>query len=251
MEKNMNTTKNEIHITFSALTKAKLETFVNTPIFLFDYLLDSGDISNIPHSNQDLYTKSNKDINLIKQKINTNLSTLSTYPNSTNVYIWVRTSITNELCNLTYFANKFKKFDNIFFIHLHQGTNIQNYPYKKYAIKASKLELNKFDLIWQTILIENSLIRLSHNNNILSININALNDYILPCINHEFEVASNLINNFITTIKDKLCVNLSLLQACEILRNLIFNNTIISEQTIDLSISNKQFKNIKFKLKNQ
>lgn len=247
----MHTSQNEIHITFSALTKLKLELFVDSPIFLLNYILDCGDISNIPYSNKNLYTESDKDMNSIKQKIDENLTIIDSYPSNTNVYIWIRTSITNELCNLAYFSKRLEKYNNVFLIQLYQGTQIQNYPYIKHSTKSQTNDLIKFNLMWQKIVNENSTIRLSHNYDILNVNINSLNNYLIPCLSENYEPSSDIVNKFISNIKDKLCVNLSLLQAYKILRNLVNCNIIISEQKIDFPLTNKLLKNVKFKLNSQ
>jgi len=201
------------------------------------------------HTHSDCASRS--EVEELKQKIDNTLSIIDSYPSNINVYIWIRTSISNELCNLAYFFKQLKKFNNIFFIHLQQGVQIQNYPYLNHAIKSQVDELNKFELIWQKIVSENSHIRLSHNYDILSVNINSLNDYLIPCLSEKHEPSSDIVNKFITTIKDKLCVNLSLLQAYKILRNFIIRDIITSEQNIDLSLSNKSLEDVKFKLKRQ
>ena len=175
-------------------TEKKHYVGVDYHLLILNYGLWIGDISNPPYSNANYYAHNYSSAENAERFIKNQFEKISEIPNNTSVYFWVSDNDDqNALLNMLYFADKFKRFENIFLVRWkHTEKSFDGIKFSMVDALKNKEKLSKQDLYdmsnrfkeiqgWQSECI------VGNSQRVEPWEISKLEDYVLGCINNKYQ----------------------------------------------------------------
>lgn len=175
----------------------------NYGVIDMQYLLDCGDISDVPSSNDKLYNvlcfcKTEEAV----QEVESSLEVLRVCSSEQHIEIFIDPSLPGTLCNLYYFAKEFAGFSNVFlnYCHTESGRNSEGIL-EFYAVTDSRIPLtdnliSEFSKKWDGLVANNAAIRSSVNGEISEYTLDQAKAKILNVFTDEYERFGTLYHNF-------------------------------------------------------
>jgi len=173
-----------------------------------EYVLNCGDISNVPYSNaeiyEDLYFSTPDDI---FKEMQSNLNTVLSYNKKATIEFFINTKRSNEFCNFYYFINKFKNIKNIFLNYYHEET-IEVYHEGTGKVLDLKIVIDKkepltndmvskFTEKWQELVFNNKAVRECCNGTLIELSLQEAKEKILPVFRKTFRNFPRLYVDFL------------------------------------------------------
>ena len=157
------------------------------------YLLECGDVSNVPFSAAEIYsnlffTKTEE----IVKKANDALKELRSYDDDSEIEIFVYGNKGNDVCNLYYFAEEFMRFANarVHFCNIvppEKSTLPRRYASVDRSIKLSKEKIESFSRKWKELALSNSALRVSRGGEIVEYSLEQAIEKVLSVFTKEYE----------------------------------------------------------------
>lgn len=171
------------------------------------YMLDSGDISALPYSNENIYRKLLLSIDECHQVMKKKYAELSALDGNTEVYIWIEICQANEYLTMLYSAPLFKRFSKVHLVPLYSTKNIKDKHYNiSHSLKERKTltvdDLDEMFLQFQEIQRKDGEYRITIDGNTSVYTKNHFDNDILSCIKPKYELVWTIITRFWKKEKD-------------------------------------------------
>ena len=175
----------------------------------FEYLLEVGDISKVPFSAADLYSNLLFDeVDEYVNNVNDSLAKLRSYENDSDVQLFVFGNTGNEICNLYYFAEEFKRFANVKLNFCRtvliktSSPIIEAYTVVDNSIELTNEVLERFSAKWKYLVSSNSAIRVSRGGEIVEYSFKQAMDMVLSVFSKEYERFPTLYSKFLDSLSE-------------------------------------------------
>ena len=176
---------------------------IDYDVINLEYLLEVGDISNVPFSSANLYSDLLCDeADNIAKEVNDSLKKLQSYGNDSDVELFVLSNIGNDICNLYYFAEEFKRFNNakVHYCHIEliktSSPFLESYMAVDNTIELTAEVLERFSAKWKELVSNNLAVRTCKNGDLVEYSLEQASDMVLSVFTKEYEKLMILYSKF-------------------------------------------------------
>lgn len=169
------------------------ENAIEYHVFCLEYYMEIGDLSNVPYSNQEEYTRIQSDYSYALKRVEKILGEIKAFNPNTKVYLWVDYNNINEYLNFLFFANEFKSFNEVYLVDSNDGNVKKEYiPQKALDNKKrlSNIALDRLNKKFYSIKTEENKINLLVDKKIKRFSLDKFSAKVLELISSRYEPES-------------------------------------------------------------